>query len=421
MGGAGENRPGRAWATRGAILVAALLGCTSAARAGDLPAEPAAITYVRACTAFGDGYLVVPGTDTCFQINGYTVAEWHVFGGDKASRQPGFYGDQDANVGYIKANLAWNAATNTEIGLVRTYAKFELVDTATFGGLVYNLKAAYVEFGGLTFGRLQSMFDFITGTTYADLYEPAWSDNQNTVLAYTGTLAEGLTATLSIEDAVTRRTGIIGVGGGDWGYAPGARMPDIVGALAFEQGTTQAKLMAVLHEVRADRRARAAEMGWTVAAGAIFNVPFTGKGDQAMLQASIGQGALNYNATNPIGPGRFFAGADARVIGRRLVLADVWAVGAVFDHYWTDEWVTELNGSFLDVDQAGRAYDFRNIDAQLNLSFAPVDGLKFTSEAEYKVIDRSKGKGRRGLRHDVRRRARLLRKAAGACLRAGAR
>lgn len=391
-GETGRDRP-RAGAVAGLVAGALLVGAAGieAARAGDLPAEPAAVTYVRACTAFGDGYLVVPGTDTCFQINGYTVAEWHVFGGDKASRQPGFYGDQDANVGYAKANLAWNAATNTEIGLVRTYAKLELVETATFGGLATNLKAAYVEFGGLTFGRLQSMFDFITGTTYADIYEPAWSDNQNMVAAYTATLGEGLTATLSVEDAVTRRVGIIGVGGGDRGYARGVRMPDIVAALAFEAGTTEAKLMAALHEVRAARGGAAAEIGWTVAAGAIFDVPFTGKGDQAMVQASIGQGALNYNATNPIGPGRGFVGADARVVGRRLVLADVWAIGAVFDHSWSEQWVTELNGSFLDVDQAGRAYDFTNIDAQLNLSFAPVDGLKFTSEAEYKYIDRLRG------------------------------
>ena len=64
----------------------------------------------------------------------------------------------------------------------------------------------------------------------------------------------------------------------------------------------------------------------------------------------------------------------------------------MFDHNWTDKWVTELNGSFLDVDQAGRRFDFRNIDAQLNLSFAPTDDIKFTAEGEYKYIDRTKGR-----------------------------
>ena len=98
-------------------------------------------------------------------------------------------------------------------------------------------------------------------------------------------------------------------------------------------------------------------------------------------------------ATTPGGPGRGSPGADGRVLGgNRLVLADIWAVGAEFDHNWSDQWVSELNGSVLDVDQAGRRYDFRNIDAQLNLSFAPVKDLKFTAEGEYKYIDRTKGR-----------------------------
>lgn len=367
------------------------------AGAGDLPAEPAPIDYVRACTAFGEGFFVVPGTDTCFELNGYIVAEWHVFGSDKASRQPGWYGDQDANVGYARYDLFSNSATNTEYGLLRTYAKVELVDTPP-DGLVGTLKWAYIEFGGLTVGRKQSMFDFFTGNTYEDVFEPAWSDTQNTVAAYTTRFGGGFAATLSIEDNLGRRDGIIGGGKGGGkgdgagdGYG-GARLPDLVGVLSAEGDWGEAQVMAALHEVRARRAAAGSQTGWALAAGATLNVPFTGKGDQFTLQASIGQGALSYNATNPIGPGVDFAGADARVLGgNRLVLADIWAVGAEFDHNWTDQWVTELNGSWLDVDQAGRRFDFRNIDAQLNLSYAPVDDLKFTAEGEYKYIDRTTG------------------------------
>jgi hypothetical protein len=376
-------------AARTLSLAGLLAWPAQASAAGDLPAEPSPADYVRVCDAFGQGFLVVPGTDTCYQISGYLVAEWHVFGSDKASRQPGFYGKQDANVGYARFDQFWNSASNTELGLLRTYVKLELLDTPPYG-FTGNLKWAYIEFGGLTFGRLQSRFDFFTGNTYEDYFEPAWSDTQNMVAAYTATLGKGLTATVSIEDNVGRRVDIIGGGGGD-GYA-GARLPDVVAVLAADQDWGQAQVMAALHEVRAARRAAGSQVGWALAAGATLDVPFTGKGDQFTLQASIGQGALNYNATNPIGPGLGYAGADARVVGRRLVLADIWAVGAEFDHNWTDQWVTELNGSWLEVDQAGARYDFRNIDAQLNLSFAPVDDLKFTAEGEYKYIDRTKGR-----------------------------
>jgi hypothetical protein len=386
-----EGRPA-GWSA--ASLVAGALLLPASARAADLPAEPVPIDYVRVCTAFGEGFLVVPGTDTCFELNGYIVAEWHIFGSDKASRQPGWYGDQDASVGYARYDLFSNSATNTEFGLLRTYVKVQLVDTPPdgFNGI---LKWAYIEFGGLTFGRKQSMFDFFTGNTYEDYFEPAWSDTQNMVAAYTARFGSGFAATLSIEDNLGRRDGIIGggkVGGSGDGYG-GARFPDLVGVLSAEGDWGQAQVMAALHEVRAARaQASGSLMGWALAAGTTLNVPFTGKGDQFTVQASIGQGALSYNATNPIGPGPGYGGADARVIGGdRLVLADIWAVGAEFDHNWSDQWVSELNGSFLDVDQAGRAYDFRNIDAQLNLSFAPVKDLKFTAEGEYKYIDRTRG------------------------------
>jgi hypothetical protein len=373
-----------------AVLIVAAAARGSAATAADLAAEPGPITYARACNGFGEGFLVVPGTDTCFELNGYLVAEWHIFGSDKASRQPGWYGDEDANVGYARYDLFSNSATNTEFGLLRTYTKLELVDTPP-AGLVGTLKWAYIAFGGFTFGRKQSMFDFFTGNTYEDFFEPAWSDTQNTVAAYTASLGDGFAATLSLEDNLGRRDGIIG-GGPNGGYG-GARFPDLVGVLSAEGDWGAAQVMAALHEVRARRAAAGSQTGWALAAGTTLNVPFTGKGDQFTLQASIGQGALNYNATNPVGPGRGFAGADARVLGRkRLVLADIWAVGAEFDHNWTDKWVTELNGSFLNVDQAGRRFDFRNIDAQLNLSFAPTDDIKFTAEGEYKYIDRTKGR-----------------------------
>jgi hypothetical protein len=393
----GTARPRRSRRQLAARIVpfAGLLAWAAAANAGgerpaeSLPAEPGPVDYVRACDAFGRGFLVVPGTDTCFEINGYVVAEWHVFGSDKASRQPGFYGKQDANVGYARFDQFWNSASNTEYGLLRTYVKLEIIDTPP-GGFLGDLRWAYVEFGGLTFGRLQSRFDFFTGNTYEDVFEPAWSDTENMLAAYTATIGKGLTATLSIEDNVGRRVGIIGGGTGD-GYG-GARLPDIIAAIAADQDWGHAQLMAALHEVRSARRVAGSRLGWALAAGATLDVPFTGKGDQFTLQASIGQGALNYNATDPIGPGEGFGGADARVVGgTRLVLADVWAVGAEFDHNWTDQWASVLNGSWLEVDQAGNRYDFRNIDAQLNLSYAPVDDLTFTAEGEYKHIDRTKG------------------------------
>src|SRR5262249_12399398 len=65
------------------------------------------------------------------------------------------------------------------------------------------LTTAFVQFGGLTAGRLQSFFDF-----YADndtWYSITDSDVTTNLLAYTYTFGNGFSATLSIEDPKERQ------------------------------------------------------------------------------------------------------------------------------------------------------------------------------------------------------------------------
>src|SRR5689334_5851859 len=99
-----------------AILRAALLPGLAAmpARAADLPmgkAEP--IEYVKICNEFGEGFLYIPGSDTCLKIGGYLRAEWRY-------SSPG---TRNANswVGFTRAYLGFDARTQTEYGPLRSY------------------------------------------------------------------------------------------------------------------------------------------------------------------------------------------------------------------------------------------------------------------------------------------------------------
>jgi len=65
-----------------------LLGSTAAlvavagAQAADLPSKKAApATYVKICDAYGAGFFVIPGTDTCVRIGGYVRAEYQYVNG----------------------------------------------------------------------------------------------------------------------------------------------------------------------------------------------------------------------------------------------------------------------------------------------------------------------------------------------------
>jgi len=55
----------------------ATLVAVTGAQAADLPSKKAApATYVKVCDAYGAGFFVIPGTDTCVRIGGYVRAEY---------------------------------------------------------------------------------------------------------------------------------------------------------------------------------------------------------------------------------------------------------------------------------------------------------------------------------------------------------
>jgi len=49
----------------------ATLVAVAGAQAADLPSKKAApATYVKVCDAYGAGFFVIPGTDTCVRVGG---------------------------------------------------------------------------------------------------------------------------------------------------------------------------------------------------------------------------------------------------------------------------------------------------------------------------------------------------------------
>ena len=146
------------------------------------------------------------------------------------------------------------------------------------------LTTAFVQWGGLTAGRLQSFFDF-----YAD--NDTWfgitdSDVTTQALAYTYTFGNGFSATLSIEDPKERQKypiaglapvgsgginpsvpnanfnitypfafspysapGIFGFSGTSINHVPRENVPDVVGVLNVTQGWGSAQLSGAYHRI----------------------------------------------------------------------------------------------------------------------------------------------------------------------------
>src|SRR4051794_18235460 len=224
---------------------AAGLCAVAGAQAADLPVKKAApVEYVRVCTAHGAGFFYIPGTDTCLRVGGRARGEYGfgsqrsrgVYNSTTFAPLPTSINDASGFRGWGTLNL--DARTDTAYGTLRAFVRYIIsnqtgpnhlktgtverlglafsgtaVDTFGRAQTFVNVDKAFVQFAGITAGRASSFFDF-----YAHDLEfvglTAGSDVSSTNLfAYTATLGGGLSATISMEDPVFRRSPVFNTGG----------------------------------------------------------------------------------------------------------------------------------------------------------------------------------------------------------------
>ncbi|MDN3569431.1 porin, partial [Methylobacterium longum] len=233
------------------------------------------------------------------------------------------------------------------------------VDQFGRGQSYMNVDKAFIQFAGLTAGRASSFFDF-----YAHDFEftgaTAGSDVFSTnLLAYTATLGNGLSATISAEDPIFRRTGLFSptvnaanvtvnaavtnfgitnspipvITGFNAAGAPSrfnfvdgiekSRLPDFVGVLRLDQAWGSAQVSAAVHELNANNVQNTlgfipgaglgtaatattggsnvsiphtnTAYGFAVQGGIKVNAPFIAPGDALYVQAAYSNGAQIYS------------------------------------------------------------------------------------------------------------------------------
>ncbi|MCJ2066424.1 porin [Methylobacterium sp. J-088] len=402
---------------------AAAFAAVGAAHAADLPVKKAVpIEYVRVCTAYGAGFFYIPGTDTCLRISGRARFE----GGYMTSNSRGTgNGDTSGYQGRMRINL--DARTQTAYGTLRAFTRLDAGARTGYSGVgqsgtqqrigqaypglgndsfgrdsqFVNVDKAFIQFAGLTAGRASSFFDF-----YAHDFEfagaSAGSDVASTnLLAYTAAFGNGLSATLSVEDPIYRRTPIFspysvgvttngGIGGvavlavtnqptpvfityntrglpTGYGYVDTiqrTRLPDFVGALRLDQAWGSAQLSAATHELNVGNESQASgqpiapiaharnTQGWAVQGGLKVNAPFIAPGDALYLQGAYGEGAQlytgysaftgSYTQTTATLQGQkfnqFFSDATINPFTGQLQTSQSFTVVGSYLHYWTPEW-----------------------------------------------------------------------------------
>jgi hypothetical protein len=378
---------------------AAGLLTVAGAQAADLPVKAKPAEYVKVCSLYGAGFFFIPGTDTCLKIGGMVRAEYS-FGSGGANNQ--FWSGTAAQYARntddfrtrARTQISFDARTQTEYGTLRSFARLGMQYSSTNGttidGQIY-FDRAFIQLGGFTFGKTQSFYEAFSGTyaSYTTLVGGSHTANGvNGVAAYTAQLGNGFSGTVSIEDAVWRRAGILNTSQAV--VAPGVafvntyggqQVPDIIGNLRVDQTWGSAQLSAALHQVRASYYGASAattvegngspddKWGFAVQGAAQFRLPWA-KGDTLTFQASYSEGAPSFiNATsNGTGGSTFgvysgrsvFAGLapDAVVRGTNaananatsLQLTKVWGVNIGLEHYWIPSLRTSVFADYMKID-----------------------------------------------------------------------
>lgn len=415
---------------------AAALAAAGGAYAADLPVKKALpIEYVRVCTAYGAGFFYIPGTDTCIRLSGRARLEAGYQNPNSRSN-----GNGDTTGWGTRLRINVDARTQTGYGTLRAFLRFEAGSRTggpygggtsgtqqriaqAFPGLgidsfgraqqFVNADKAFVQFAGFTAGRASSFFDF-----YAHDFEFAGatggSDLVSTnLLAYTATLGNGFSATLSVEDPTFRRSPIFSPNGVAAtvtngavanfgvtnqpvpvfvGYTGGTptrlttidviernRMPDFVGVLRYDAPFGSAQLSAAVHELNAGNISTGAttgtgsttalahtrsDYGYAVQGGIKVNMPFIAPGDAFYLQGAYGEGAQLYTGYSSYSGSytqaattiqaqkfsQFFSDATINPFTGQIQKSESFTVSAAFLHYWSPEWRSAVFGSYGEMD-----------------------------------------------------------------------
>lgn len=319
--------------------------------------------------------------------------------------------NQDPIGFYARGRLDIDTRTSTEYGLVRAFIRYQL--TTNNGAYSRSIPAydvnftnqtatpaldkAFVQFAGITAGRIASFYDFYANAI--NMGGALGSDRSSTMaLAYTYSFGSGFSGTISLEDpnasSVTTANFV----------QAGESMPDIVANLRVDQGWGSAQLSAVLHQVRpaytANFTSGSSDYGWAIQGGVKVNLPMIAAGDQLWLQAAYGQGAMSYIGltTTTLRVGKLqYSVSDAFYANNNVQLTTGYALTAGFLHYWTPKVRQAVFGNYTQYDPTGSASEANALTSKANLwqvgsnvYFTPVKGLDLGAEVMWYNLDGSK-------------------------------
>ncbi len=334
------------------LASAAGLVAVAGASAADLGVKkPSAVEYVKTCPQYGAGFFVVPGTTSCLKIIGRVRVDY-VSSPVGTTQTTNWARTQDSNVFRARGYIGYDHRTATEYGMLRTYTRimFTRDNAAAYGT---TLEYAFIQFGGLTVGRVAPVFEH--GFSHAFYGGIGWADNvyANSIV-YTHDFGGGFSATIAADTPQERR-GTIGGGA----YA-GQAMPELLAKLNYAGSWGQIHATGVLHQIRVVNPSVSTVYGYAATIGARINLPMIGAGSHLWLSGTITDGANAYTQTTAINAGNVaLTPVDATIVAGSLRKTQSWGIaGGVQAFVARTVWIG-AQANYAEIDPFGPANRIR--------------------------------------------------------------
>ncbi len=401
---------------------AAGLVAVTAGQAADLPVKAKPVEYVKVCSLYGAGFYYIPGTDTCIKLGGFLRTEVDVHAGGSfapfvTTGNALQTRSEDNYVTRARGYLTADVREQTSYGTLRAYLaagwQYTSDDAPTIslpgvqvlpssasstfttgGNSNISLLRAFIQWGGFTFGKTASFYDFFNTSKYTLQTNFLYQDFAGVGIftyGYTQQLGNGIAATFALQDPSPFVKPIVEIGNGDFfdfgttgplnstARNAGNLVPDLVGSIRVDQAWGGAQVAAILHDNRAtafgsdfgltptglvaNTAHPSDKWGYAVQGGIELNLPWA-KGDTVAVQSQYCVGAsyacynnagsrLNDVAWNLVNPGTmgiawvddaYYTGAVGH--DNSLQLPTMWNVFAAIQHYWMPDVRTSLYGGY---------------------------------------------------------------------------
>jgi len=367
---------------------AAGLVAVAGASAADLGVKkPTAVEYVKTCPTYGAGFFVVPGTTSCLKLVGRVRADY-IF--NNATTLAG-----DKNTFRARGYVGYDHRTATEYGLLRTYVR-AYIGRDNAGAYAPTLEYAFIQFGGLTVGRVTPVFEhgwnpnFIGSGAIGGHSDLPYVNS----IGYTFNFGGGFSATLALDSANERRTNLIGTAYG------GQALPDVVARLGYDASWGTIFVAGAVHQLRDGILvARAGtKYGFAGTVAAKIKLDMLSKGSNLWVNGTIAEGASSYTGFGAAGTvGGYtvtFSDATFTAAPNRLRLTRSWAITGGLQAYVSPTVWVQLAGSYAVHDPNGANNTTRFATVVGTVGWTPVAGFLIGGEVAYRTVaGRSTGAG----------------------------